>query len=159
MPCASMWRGCHAGATMLVTGRQGATEVTEVKKAIGQFKITGGHEETYADRSPGRLTRAGGAQRFSGDIEGTGRIEWLMCYRGDRSAEFVGMQQIEGTLDGRSGEFVLTSAGTHDGVRSRGTWAVVSGSGMGGLSGIIGNGTWVAGPGPQATFELSYAFA
>jgi len=110
MPCASMWRGCHAGATMLVTGRQGATEVTEVKKAIGQFKITGGHEETYADRSPGRLTRAGGAQRFSGDIEGTGRIEWLMCYRGDRSAEFVGMQQIEGTLDGRSGEFVLTSA-------------------------------------------------
>jgi len=30
---------------------------------------------------------------------------------------------------------------------------------MGGLSGIIGNGTWVAGPGPQATFELSYAFA
>jgi hypothetical protein len=148
----------NACATILITGRQGATEVTEVKKATGQFKITGGHEETYAERNPGRLTRSGGAQEFSGDIEGTGRIEWLMCYRGDRSAEFVGMQQIEGTLDGRTGEFVLTSTGAHDGVRSKGTWTVVSGCGKGDLSGIRGNGTWLAGPGPQATFELSYAF-
>lgn len=145
-------RRCSAGDD------RGPPEVTKVKKAIGQFKITGGHEETYADRKPGRLTRSGGAQAFSGDIEGTGRIEWLMCYRGDRSAEFVGMQQIEGTLDGRTGEFVMTSTGTHDGVRSKGTWTVVSGSGNGDLSGIIGNGTWVAGPGPKATFELSYTF-
>ena len=129
-----------------------------MKKAIGQFKITGGHEETYAHRNPGMLTRSGGAQEFSGDIEGSGRIEWLMCYREDRSAEFVGMQQIEGTLDGRHGEFVLTSVGAHDGVRSKGTWTVVSGSGKGDLSGIMGNGTWVAGPGPEATFELSYTF-
>lgn len=143
---------------MLTMGRQGATEVTEVKKATGQFKISGGREETYADRNPGRLTRAGGAQEFSGDIEGTGRIEWLMCYRGDRSAEFVGMQEIDGTLDGRHGGFVLTSVGAHDGVRSKGTWTVVLGSGTGDLSGIMGNGTWQAGPGPQATFELTYAF-
>ena len=26
----------------------------------------------------------------------------------------------------------------------------------GGLVGIVGNGTWHAGPGPEATFELSY---
>jgi hypothetical protein len=143
---------------MLTAGRKGATEVTEVKKATGTFMITGGHEETYEERHPGRLTRAGGAQRFSGDIEGSGRIEWLMCYRGDRSAEFVGLQQIEGTLDGRRGDFVLTSVGTHDGVRSKGTWSVISGSGKGALAGIMGNGVWQAGPGPNATFELTYAF-
>jgi hypothetical protein len=135
----------------------GVTEVTEVQKATGQFKITGGREETYADRNPGRLTRAGGAQEFSGDIQGAGRIEWLMCYRADRSAEFVGMQEIEGTLGGRRGEFVLTSAGSHDGVRSKGTWTVVSGSGKGDLAGIMGSGTWLAGPGPRATYELSYS--
>jgi hypothetical protein len=143
---------------MLLTGRQGATEVTEVKKAIGQFRITGGREETYAERNPGRLTRAGGDQQFSGDIEGTGRIEWLMCYRADRSAEFVGLQEVEGTLEGRRGGFVLTSMGSHDGVRSKGSWTVVTGSGTGDLSGIKGNGTWLAGPGPKATFELAYAF-
>ena len=130
-----------------------------VKKAIGQFKITGGHEEAYSDRGEGRLTRSGGAQAFSGDVEGTGRIEWLMCYRADRTAEFVGLQEIDGTLDGRRGEFVLTSSGSHDGVRSKGSWTVITGSGKGELAGIVGSGTWIAGPGPQATYELTYEVA
>jgi len=130
-----------------------------VKKAMGQFKITGGHEETYSDLGEGRLTRSGGAQAFSGDIEGTGRIEWLMCYRADRTAEFVGMQEIDAVIDGRRGSFVLTSVGSHDGVRSNGTWTIVPGSGRGELAGIVGQGIWAAGPGPQATFELSYEMA
>ena len=127
-----------------------------MKTATGQFRITGGHEDVYSDRNPGRLSRAGGSQEFAGDIEGTGRVEWLMCYRADRSADFVGLQEIAGTLDGRRGEFVLTSTGSHDGVRSRGTWSVVTGSGKGGLAGIVGGGTWEAGPGPRARFELLY---
>ena len=130
-----------------------------MKKAMGEFKITGGHEETYAERDPGRLSRAGGTQEFSGDIQGAGRIEWLMCYRSDKTAEFVGMQEIDGTIDGRRGEFVLTSTGSHDGERSTGSWTIVPGSGKGDLSGITGHGAWKAGPGPQATFELSYEFA
>lgn len=130
-----------------------------MKKATGAFKITGGHEETYAERDPGKLSRAGGTQEFSGDIQGAGRIEWLMCYRSDKTAEFVGMQEIDGTIDGRSGEFVLTSTGSHDGARSTGSWTVVPGSGKGDLSGITGHGTWNAGPGPEATFELSYEFS
>jgi hypothetical protein len=99
--------------------------VTEVKKATGQFTVKGGHEETYADRKPGRLTRSGGSQDFTGDITGTGRIEWLMCYRADRTADFVGLQEIDATIDGRRGQLVLTSAGSHDGVRFKGTWSVV----------------------------------
>ncbi|HEX5148356.1 MAG TPA: DUF3224 domain-containing protein, partial [Candidatus Limnocylindrales bacterium] len=91
-----------------------------MKKATGQFKITGGREEVYSDRDPVRLTRAGGSQEFSGGIEGTGRIEWLMCYRADRTADFVGIQEIDATIDGRHGEIVLTSIGSHDGIRSKG---------------------------------------
>jgi hypothetical protein len=130
-----------------------------MKKVTGQFKIIGPHEETYSDRDSARLSRAGGAQEFSGDIQGSGRIEWLMCYRSDGTAEFVGMQEIEGTIDGRRGAFVLTSAGSHDGVRSTGSWSIVPESGTGDLSGIVGNGTWQAGPGAQATFQLSYELA
>jgi hypothetical protein len=127
-----------------------------VRTANGRFRITGAREETYSDRKPGRLTRAGGTQEFSGGIEGAGRIEWLMCYRGDRTAEFVGIQEIAGTIEGRTGEFVLTSSGSHNGVQSSGTWIVVAGSGKGDLAAIVGHGTWRAGPGPEATFELSY---
>ena len=125
-------------------------------RATGEFKIIGGHENVYSDRNPGRLTRAGGRQEFSGGIDGSGRIEWLMCYRGDRTAEFVGMQEIEGAVGGKRGKFVLTSVGSHDGVHSKGTWTVVPGTGTEELAGIIGTGRWKAGPGPQATFELTY---
>lgn len=127
-----------------------------MQRATGEFKITGGQEDVYADRKPGRLTRARGTQAFSGGIDGAGRIEWLMCYRGDRTADFVGIQEIEGVVGGRRGEFVLTSVGSHDGVHSKGTWTVVAGTGKGELAGIVGNGRWKAGPGPQATFELTY---
>ena len=75
-------------------------EVRDVQKASGELTITGGHEETYSNRHPGRLTRAGGTQAFSGGIDGVGRIEWLMCFRADRSAHFVGMQEIDGAIDG-----------------------------------------------------------
>jgi hypothetical protein len=113
-------------------------------------------EETYAERRPGKLTRANGTQKFDGDIKGTGRVEWLMCYRKDKTAEYVGLQEISGTLGGRRGSFVLTASGAYDGTRSRGKWTIVPESGKGGLAGITGKGSFTAGPGPQATFRLTY---
>ena len=127
-----------------------------MQEASGRFKVTDMHEQTYSERHPGKLTRANGTQEFAGDVEGVGRVEWLMCYGEDGTAEFVGMQEIEGTLDGRAGAFVLTSMGSFDGERSEGRWTVVSGSGRGDLAGVVGTGTWQAGPGPQASFQLSY---
>ena len=127
-----------------------------MQTASGEFRITGGHEETYSERNPGRLARVGGTQSFSGGIAGSGRIEWLMCFRADRTADFVGLQEIDGAIDGRRGALVLTSVGSHDGVRSTGTWTIVPGTGTGNLSGIVGNGRWKAGPGPTGTFELVY---
>ena len=127
-----------------------------MSETTGTFKVTIGGEDPYRDGDAVKLTRAYGSQEFSGGIEGTGHIEWLMCYRKDRTAAFVGMQEIEGTLDGRRGAFVLSSAGSHDGQRSEGRWEVVSGSGQGDLVGITGTGSFTAGPGPQATFKLSY---
>jgi hypothetical protein len=127
-----------------------------VQKASGEFTVTGGHEATYSERKPGRLTRAGGKQAFSGDIDGVGRIEWLMCVRADHTADFVGLQEIDGAIHGRHGGLVLTSVGSHDGVRSSGSWTIVAGTGTGDLAGIVGNGRWKAGPGPRGTFELTF---
>jgi Protein of unknown function (DUF3224) len=127
-----------------------------VKEATGEFRVTDMTEEAYAERDPGKLTRAGGAQEFSGDIEGSGRVQWLMCYREEGTADYVGMQEIDGTIDGRSGGFIVTAVGAFDGQRSRGAWTVVPGSGKGDLAGIAGQGGFEAGPGPQGTFRLSY---
>jgi hypothetical protein len=123
----------------------------------GEFEILSMGEDTYFEAESGaKLTRANGAQRFSGGIEGEGSVEWLMCYLPDGTARFVGLQLIEGALGDHRGRFVIESVGTHDGERSRGTWSVIEGTGTGGLSGIRGDGTFEAPSGPLASFVLQF---
>lgn len=125
--------------------------------ARGSFQVTSMNEDQYEERDGGgRLTRAWGDQTFSGDIAGDGAVQWLMAYPGDGTAHFVGLQRISGSLGDRGGSFVIEASGDFGGKTSSGKWTIVGGSGTGGLKGIIGRGTFKAGPGPQATFELEY---
>lgn len=63
--------------------------------ATGKFDITSMGEDTYQEfQGGGKLTRANGTQRFTGDIEGEGSVEWLMCYLPNRTARFVGLQRV-----------------------------------------------------------------
>src|ERR1700687_2076829 len=66
-------------------------------KAAGTFEVTAWDERPYLELADGRkLTRARVTQRFSGDIQGEGSVEWLMFYRQDGAATFVGMQHVVG---------------------------------------------------------------
>lgn len=123
----------------------------------GTFKYTSWDENAYEELSEGRrLTRASVAQNLAGDIEGEGSAEWLMCYRPDKTATFVGLQRLTGRVGGREGSFVVESHGTFDGELARGRWTIVPGSGTDELTDITGAGTWQAPHGPEATFELDY---
>lgn len=124
-------------------------------QATGDFKVTGMTEDTYQERENGKLTRAGGTQEFTGGFEGTGSVDWLMCYR-DGGADFVGMQLVDGKLDGRQGSFVLSATGAYEGTTSEMRLEIVAGSGTGKLAGISGSGEFVAGPGPQGHYTLEY---
>ena len=129
------------------------------KRATGEFKVESWNEETYADLDGGRkLTRASVGQSFSGDIEGEGSVEWLMCYREDGTAHVVGLQRIIGSIGGRSGSVVLETTGAFDGQEAKGAWTVVPGSGTGDLSGLRGRGEAVAPLGSTASFTLDYEF-
>jgi hypothetical protein len=126
-------------------------------KATGSFRITSFNEDTYEDRGDGaKLTHAWGDQAFSGEIEGDGQVHWLMSYRPDGTATYVGLQRIKGSVGGRRGSFVIDASGEFDGAASRGKWSVVRGSGADGLKDIAGTGTFEAPGGPQATYELDY---
>jgi hypothetical protein len=123
----------------------------------GKFKYTSWDENAYEELSGGRrLTRASVVQDLSGDIEGEGSAEWLMCYRPDKTATFVGLQRLSGRLGDREGSFVVESQGTFDGELARGRWTIVPGSGTDELRDIQGEGSWQAPHGPEATFELDY---
>ena len=131
-----------------------------MSNAIGTFEITSMGEDTYHETEGGvKLTRARGAQRLTGDIEGHGSVEWLMCYLPDKTATFVGLQRIEGSVGGHAGSFVMHAVGVHDGMQSKASWSIVAGSGTGELAGIIGEGSFHAPGGPRATYNLEYQLA
>lgn len=125
--------------------------------ATGTFEITGWDENRYQELDGGGgLAQAEVTQKFTGDIEGTGSVRWLMCYRPDKTADWVGLQLVNGQVGGRQGSFVLRSAGVFDGAKAEGDWTVVAGSGTGELEGLSGTGRIEAPMGSQATYTLDY---
>ena len=124
-----------------------------MKELRGSFDVTSWDEETYEELADGgKLTRAVVEQAFSGDVVGDGAVEWLMAYRRDGTAHFVGLQRVRGTIDGRSGTFVLETSGGFDGTEAHGSWTVVVGTGA--LEGLRGTGSFRAPHGSHATWEL-----
>ena len=125
--------------------------------ARGSFEVSGGTEDPYDELEGGiKLTHASGSQAFSGDISGEGAVHWLMLYRADKTAHFVGLQRITGSIGGRQGSFVAAAQGDHDGTGSTITFEIIAGSGTGGFAGIAGRGGLIAKGGPQGTYELEY---
>jgi hypothetical protein len=128
-------------------------------KARGSFGLASWDEKTYEDLGGGaKLTHAAVTQTFEGDIEGDGAVQWLMAYRADGTAHFVGLQRVTGSIGGRRGTFVLETAGDFDGKMAVWQASVVSGSASGELDGLVGRGSFGARRGPKATFELDYSF-
>jgi hypothetical protein len=123
----------------------------------GTFELLSGGEEPYREDPDGpRLTHAKGTQRFGGGIEGNGSVDWLVCYRPDKTARFVGLQRIDGRIGDRTGGFVLEATSTYDGKASTGTWEVISGTGTDELAGITGRGGFEAPGGPKVQYHLDY---
>lgn len=103
-------------------------------RATGTFEVKSWDEKTYEElEGAGKLTRASVAYSYKGEIEGEGQEEFLMMYPDEKSASFVEMQRIVGSVGGRSGSFVLQGSGTFEGGAAKGTWSVVPGSGTGEL--------------------------
>ncbi len=128
-------------------------------QATSTFKIEHWDEHPYQETDAGgKLTRARVRQTFTGDIVGDSEVEWLMCYRPDNTADFVGLQRIVGRIAGRSGSIVLETRGTFDGTAAAGPLRIVAGSGTRELEGISGDGELQAPLGGMASITLAYRF-
>jgi hypothetical protein len=103
-----------------------------------------------------KLTRAAVAKTFTGDITGEGHVEYLMIYRPDGTAAFVGLERIVGSIAGKAGTFVLQRTGVFENGVAKETYFVVAGSGTGELQGLRGEGTTAVGHGTEFPFMLNY---
>jgi Protein of unknown function (DUF3224) len=127
------------------------------RTANARFAIKGWDEKAYSEvQGLPKLTRATVSKTFSGDIEGDSQVEYLMMYRSDGSASFVGLERVVGRLNGKSGSFVLQRIGTFEGGQAKESYSVVSGSGTGELRTLRGEGTSSVGHGSEHPFTLTY---
>lgn len=99
---------------------------------------------------------------WSGDATGESVCGLLICYLdGDPEdpsslvGPYTGYEHVRGTLDGRTGTFVLATSGDHSGGVARTDVTVVPGSGTGELAGLRGAGHYNA-DAMQYTMELDY---
>lgn len=127
--------------------------------ANARFTIKNWDEKPYSDAPDlPRLTRASVTKGYAGDIEGAGRVEYLMMYRSDGSATFVGLERVVGTLGGKSGTFVLQRTGVFEDGRAQETYFVVAGSATGELRGLRGHGNSALGHGTEYPVTLDYEY-
>jgi len=121
------------------------------------FAIKNWDEKPYSEgQDLPKLTRAAVTRAFSGDIAGEGHVEYLMMYRSDGSATFVGLERVVGDLAGRAGSFVLQRTGIFENGVAKESYFVIPGSGTGELINLRGEGTSAVGHGAEHPLVLTY---
>ncbi len=132
-------------------------------KATGTLKPVKWDEKTYdqiaADK---KLTKASVELAFTGEIEGTAGVEFLMFYTSydekdahKAFATFMGLIRFDGTLNGTSGSFVMDDRGTFENGVLTGMLQILPDSGTGELVGITGNAHYHSNA-SEVAFEIEY---
>ena len=127
------------------------------KTANARFAIKNWDEKPYSEgENQPKLTRASVKKSYTGDIEGESQVEYLMMYRSDGSATFVGLERVIGRIGDKTGTFVLQRTGVFDGGQAKESFSVIAGSATGDLQGLKGEGSSDVGHGMEHPFALNY---
>lgn len=120
------------------------------------FSIEKWEETKFSKVEKGpHLIRADVEQSYKGSLDAKSTIEYLITSFDGNNAKFIGVEQIHGKLEGRTGSFVIQHAGKfHDEV-STSTFEIIPNSGTGELEGITGSGNYHATE-ESAIFKLTY---
>lgn len=127
-----------------------------MKHAKGTFEVQMVPQEQN-ELEGATLGRLSLEKQFSGDLAGSGKGQMLTALTTiEGSAGYVAIEQVEGTLHGRSGRFVLQ----HNGIMDRGAQilsiVIVPDSGTGELVGLSGSMAIAIDENGQHTYELAY---
>lgn len=133
-------------ATLLTLSLGGAAQTTPhpqetavTQRAVGSFEVKLSPQPVH-DAAAEVLGRRSIEKEFRGDLAGNSRGEMLMAGTAvPNSAGYVAIERVTGTLNGRTGSFLLI----HKGVMDRGGGppldiTVIPDSGTGELAGITG---------------------
>jgi hypothetical protein len=118
--------------------------------ATCRFDVASWSEEAYVDIDEGEgttagdmyypkrgLTRAQVGYTYSGEVEGSSTLTYLIAYKAD-AAPVLGLEQFTGSVAGQEGTCVFMHTGTQDAGSVSAHLEVVPGMGTGGLEGLKG---------------------
>jgi Protein of unknown function (DUF3224) len=117
--------------------------------ATGKFQVASWSESTYVDIDgegtkagenyyPKRgLSRAEVGYTYTGEIEGTSTLAYLIAYKAD-AAPVLGLEQFTGSIGGHEGSCVFRHVGSQDGGSVSARVEVVPGMGTGDLERLTG---------------------
>lgn len=127
-------------------------------QAKATFDVTSWNETNYSEvEGAGKLVHADIVYTYKGDIQGEGKLQYLMAYKADGTAEFSGYERVTGKLAGRDGSFVLVHEGVFKGGVARGKIEVLPGSGTGELVGLSGEGSYDADGAKDQAVTFNYS--
>lgn len=127
------------------------------RSANARFAVKSWDEKPYLEgQGQPKLTRASVVKTYTGDIDGEGHAEYLMMYRSDGSATFVGLEQIVGRIGDKTGSFVLQRTGVFESGQAKESYSVIPGSATRDLQGLLADGKSAVGHGMEHPFTLSY---
>ncbi len=126
-------------------------------RQTAKFDVEKWDESPFDNQSDApKLTRARVTKQYTGDIEGSSTTEWLMAYLDDGSAQFVGLERISGSINGREGTLVLRHVGSFKDGAAKGDLDVIDGGGSGALQTAAGDGHFLADPGGSVKLDLTF---
>ena len=130
------------------------------QNASARFAIKSWDEKPYSEgQNLPKLTRASVTKTYTGDLAGEGHVEYLMMYRSDGSATFVGLERVVGRIAGKTGSFVLQRTGVFEDGQAKESYSVIPRSATGELHGLLGDGVSALGHGTDYPFTLNYELA
>lgn len=111
----------------------------------GVRKLKSWEDVTYSEVPDGpKAVRSSIEYEYTGDIQGTAKLEYVMLMHGDTAATFIGYEQIAGRIGDREGSVVLEHRGVLDEKAATVALTVVPDSGTGQLAGVQGSGGFTA---------------
>lgn len=127
-----------------------------MKIVEGVFQITGWNEESYSEGDDGvKQSYAKVSQNYSGAIDGTSTVHYLMSYQSAGSALFTGFETLTATIEGKTGTVVIQHNGTFEQGVASSSFVIVPGSGNEQLAGLTGSGSFRSTENGQAKYQFS----
>ena len=127
------------------------TQTAVSTRATGTFQVQLAPQETAAP-----IGRMSIDKEFQGDLQGTSKGEMLAAMTAVQgSAGYVALEQVSGTLHGRTGTFFLQHFGIMDRGAPQLTVTVVPDSGTGELQGLTGTMNIII-EGGKHSYEFDY---